>query len=173
MVEFGKRTAAPTPPPRKRSQGVHLRVMAGAGAAALGVYALAPNASCPEGRLYDSLEQCLSHGALSEAICRSGFDRPVGPARDPVLFSGPNGSSAQVALRTDGGFRLRDGTFLSGDAVCRPYQSRTSSTSWGSSRGSNWFSSGSSSSGSGDHAATTTSRGGFGGIGHAFSSGGG
>lgn len=159
----------------KRSDRVYLTTMAGAGAAALGIYALAPNSACPEGRLYPSLEQCLRDGKLDAALCRDGFEG----RRDPVLFRGPGGGQSFAAVDAGGGMlRLSDGSLADGGSVCRTSdRSSGSSGSRGSSR-SSFFGSGDNSSssqssshasGSGGDGGGAVSHGGFGGTGHAMS----
>lgn len=196
MTEFGKRVPKPPQAPVKRSQNVPFRMMAGAGAAALGVYAIAPNSSCPQGRLYETVEQCISDNKLSDAICRDGFakSRPGGAG---VLFSGARGANAEALIRNASGTTTYDDglTPVPLGEVCRRGEGRQSSSSSrtyfggpgssgsssSSSGGRGWFSAfsggdsgsstSSSSSGGGSHSAV--SRGGFGSFGHAFSGGGG
>lgn len=198
MTDFGKRVPKPPQPAVKRSQNVPFKMMAGAGAAALGVYAIAPNSACPQGRLYETVEQCISDNKLSDAICRDGFAKSRSGGAG-VLFSGARGANAEALIRNASGMTtFEDGlTPVPLGEVCRRGDGRQSSSSssrsyFGGTGGSSssssgssgrgWFSafsggdsgsstSSSSSGGEGSHSAV--SRGGFGSTGHAFSGGGG
>ncbi|WP_293865886.1 hypothetical protein [uncultured Alsobacter sp.] len=194
MSDFGKRKPE-APGPVKRSQNVPFKMMAGAGAAALGVYAIAPNSSCPQGRMYDTIAHCISDGKIGEQLCRDGFAKS-GPNGAGVIFGGGRGGAFQPLTRNAAGFTTyEDGvTPVALGEVCRPGQSRSSSSSSRShfggssssssgssgSSGRGWFSafsggdsSTSSSSSGGDGGHSAVSRGGFGSSGHAFSGGGG
>jgi hypothetical protein len=186
-VPFGKRQPARPRPPRKRSESARLKLMAGAGAAALGVYALAPGASCPEGRFYRSVSECLSDNKVGDALCRAGFDADGGAgAPAGIVFSGPGwGTTTALVSAPSGGLMTRMGDEVDDGAFCRAGQrssggGHSSGGSSGSSRKSWWGGgdSGTSSSGSGYHAVSdggghATSRGGFGSSGHGFGGGGG
>jgi hypothetical protein len=175
VPSFGRRgrpgagKAGPAPPPpsppsrSKRSTGVRLTVMAGAGAAALGISAL--SGSCTA-RFYDTLEQCLRDGRIGEAACSGAFAGTEPGTR--VLFR-----DAQVhRLREgpSGQFKTPDGTIVDLGLACGPGQNRLRGSS--SSRSYGGYSSSSSSSGSGWSLGRAL-RGGFGGTGHAYSGGGG
>ncbi|MFO1151351.1 MAG: hypothetical protein U1E62_23500 [Alsobacter sp.] len=190
-VPFGKRRPAKARPPRKRSESARLKLMAGAGAAALGVYAVAPGASCPEGRFYRSLSECVSDNKVGEALCRAGFTADAGAgAPAGIVFSGPGwGTATSLVSAPGGGLMTQMGEEVDEGAYCRAGQrsaSSSRSSSGGgssSSRRSAWWGGGdggssSSSSNSGYHAVSdggghSVSRGGFGSSGHGFGGGGG
>jgi hypothetical protein len=185
-VTFGKRPPASPKPLRKRSESARLKLMAGAGAAALGVYALAPGSSCPDGRLYRNLNECLSDNRVGEALCRAGFEADAGAgAPAGIVFSGPGwGTTTALVTAPGGGLMTRMGDEVDADAFCRVGQrssggGHSSGGSGGGVRRSSWWgggdggSSSSSSSNSGYHALSdggghSVSRGGFGSFGHGF-----
>jgi len=184
---------------RKRSDRARLTLMAGAGVAALGVYAISGDISQPEStpaspgpgacfRYYPSVQACTSAAVFTAEQCKTAFAGLDGAKvmPDGVLIRGAGGAitAKQAVWRQASTGRLVDDTGADVEgSLCRSRSS--SSRSGGSSRG--WGFGGSSggdsgSYGSGDsghssstgHASTSpaVSRGGFGSSGAHFSSGG-
>lgn len=184
---------------RKRSDRARLTLMAGAGVAALGVYALAGgDISQPEStpaspgpgacfRYYPTAEACTSAGVYTAQQCQTAFAGLDGAkvTSDGVLMRVNGGAvtAVQAVWRQAGTGRLVDdsGADVEG-SLCRSRSS--SSRGGGSSRGWGFGGSGGDggSYGSGDgghagssgHAGTSpaVSRGGFGSFGSHFSGGG-
>jgi len=180
---------------RKRSDRARLTLMAGAGVAALGVYALAggdisqPD-STPAGsgggcfRYYPSVEACTSAGVYTAQQCQTAFAGLDGAKVKPdgVLLRATGGAitAKQAVWRQASTGRLVDDTGADVEnTLCRT----SSSSSRRSSSGGSWgFGSSGSSGGSGDsgHSSSTgyagsspaVSRGGFGSYGSHFSGGG-
>lgn len=158
----------PSPPMRgKRSGAVRLAVMAGAGAAALGMGAL--SGSCT-GRFYDTLDQCLRDRRIGEAACSSAFAGAEAGTR--VLFR--DNRVDRLREGPSGQFKRADGTIVDLGQSCAPGQNRLRRSSsyrsyggYSSSHGSSYSSSGS------GWSLGRALRGGFGATGHAFSGGGG
>jgi hypothetical protein len=180
---------------RKRSDRARLTLMAGAGVAALGVYAISGDISQPKStpagpapgscfRYYQSAETCTSAGVFSAQQCQTAFagldSAKVVP--DGVLLRATGGAitAKQAVWRQSTTGRLVDDTGANVEgSLCRTSSSSsrrsTSGRSWG-------FGGSGSSSGSGDsgHSSTTgyagaspaVSRGGFGSYGSRFSGGG-
>lgn len=177
---FGKRQP-PLKPAPKRSQGVRLKVMAGAGAAALGLYAVMPHRSCDDRHYYETLDTCLAGGVLSADDCRTAFaaEPGAGSSRAGVMSDG-RGLALPVSRQADGRMLTSDGRGLNDALACgrRGSSSHTSGSSHsGSSSGSrrSWWGSSSSSSSSSSYSAVSSpdsghavSRGGFGSSGHGF-----
>jgi hypothetical protein len=185
---------------RKRSDRARLTLMAGAGVAALGVYAVSGDISQPDSkpagataggcfRYYRSVETCTSANVYSAQQCQTAFagldSAKVTP--DGVLMRASGGAitAVKAVWRQSSSGQLVDDTGTNVESsLCRTSSSsssRRSNSSWGfgSSSGS---SGGSGSYGSGDsgHSSSTgyagtspaVSRGGFGSYGSHFSGGG-
>jgi len=181
---------------RKRSDRARLTLMAGAGVAALGVYAISGDISQPDStpagpgagacfRYYSSVAACTSAGVYTAQQCQTAFSGldSAKVAPDGVLIRATGGviTAKQAVWRQASTGRLVDDTGADVEgSLCR---TSSSSSSRRSTSGSSWGFGGSGSSGSsGDsgHSSSTgyagtspaVSRGGFGSYGSHFSGGG-
>ena len=171
----------------KRSTAVNLTVMGGIMAATTGIDLLHSGWNCRQAGDYDNNLQCITSGRFPSGFCSAAFDRTrqalVSSSTSGVRISrNRNGDVSAVALTrpTPGGAWSPSGEtlFLGSDRACRSGSGSSSASSSSSSRSSYGGSSSGGSSSGGDHGgseshSSSVSRGGFGAMGHAFSSSGG